>query len=425
MGFIRVALSSLVIQFLGILFAFFVALSLARVLGPEAYGEYTFCLSVAMVIAIPVQNALPILVLRTVAQLGSGYIVEIIFVAARIIAIYAAPIFLLLLCWYLLSEEKELSILYLLCAVLAFVQTCTIVLSASLRGGGKVIWGQLPEIIIRPLFFFVLIILIFVANDFYKTSLAALLFVHISAALVALSFVCILLKHYSCINKQQRDHDNRLYVKRYAVALMPLIFVAGLQVINQQLDILLLGGSSDFIEVGVYKVAVQLSSLVGFGLIAINQVLHHRFAHLYKTGCLHELQRVVTMGARIITLIALCVALLFWVFGDLIIYLFFGAEYGSAYVPLAILVAGQMANAVFGSVGALLNMTGHEKDTMLGMFLACALNLVLGLILIPEFGMVGAACSSAISLFTWNAVLWLFVKKRLNIESTVFFKIKY
>ena len=85
---------------------------------------------------------------------------------------------------------------------------------------------------------------------------------------------------------------------------------------------------------------------------------------------------------------------------------------------LCIVAIGQLTNAAFGSVAALLNMTGHEKDTMRGMFIAFVVNVVLNLVLVPEYGMVGAATATAISIFILNAVLRYYVKKRLGIESS-------
>ena len=93
------------------------------------------------------------------------------------------------------------------------------------------------------------------------------------------------------------------------------------------------------------------------------------------------------------------------------------------FIPLVILTLGQLANASFGSVGALLNMTGHEKDAMKGMMYSLGVNFVLAFLLIPIYGMVGAATSTAVSLMVWNMILRYYVKKRLNIESIGFIQV--
>jgi O-antigen/teichoic acid export membrane protein len=69
-------------------------------------------------------------------------------------------------------------------------------------------------------------------------------------------------------------------------------------------------------------------------------------------------------------------------------------------------------------VGALLNMTGHERDTMNGMIVAMVVNVGLNLVLAPLYGMAGAAAATATSVLVWNILLRKAVLKRLLIESS-------
>jgi O-antigen/teichoic acid export membrane protein len=68
-------------------------------------------------------------------------------------------------------------------------------------------------------------------------------------------------------------------------------------------------------------------------------------------------------------------------------------------------------------VGLLLNMSGHEKDTVVGSGIAVVVNLVLNLALIPAWGMTGAAAATTLSLVTWNLILIGRVRHRLGISS--------
>ena len=104
--------------------------------------------------------------------------------------------------------------------------------------------------------------------------------------------------------------------------------------------------------------------------------------------------------------------------GENFLEIIYGNEYVIGTIALKILVIGQMVNAAFGSVGAILNMTGHEKDAVIGMSIAIVVNVALNFILIPVYGINGAAFSSALAFFIWNSILRHFVKKRLDIESS-------
>jgi O-antigen/teichoic acid export membrane protein len=86
---------------------------------------------------------------------------------------------------------------------------------------------------------------------------------------------------------------------------------------------------------------------------------------------------------------------------------------------LLILLVGQVVNAGCGPVAQLLNMTGYEKYTLRGVGVSTILNVVLNVILIPKYGIAGAAVASALTLVGWNLILVYFVARELGINSSV------
>jgi len=114
------------------------------------------------------------------------------------------------------------------------------------------------------------------------------------------------------------------------------------------------------------------------------------------------------------------VTLVFVLFGERFLALAFGPGYAGGHTTLAILALGQLVNAGMGSVGVLLNMTGHERDTLRGVAIAAVANVVLGLVLIPLFGLEGAATATAVTLIIWNLLLRQAVWRRIQIETLAF-----
>ena len=112
------------------------------------------------------------------------------------------------------------------------------------------------------------------------------------------------------------------------------------------------------------------------------------------------------------------VAVLFWFYGKEIVNLVFGSEFREAYTPLVILSLGQLVSAFAGSVGFILNMTGHERDTAVGVTIAAAVNIVLNWLLIPRYQAVGAAWATGVSLAVWNVLLIHAVYRRTGLQST-------
>ncbi|MDG1707185.1 MAG: polysaccharide biosynthesis C-terminal domain-containing protein [Emcibacteraceae bacterium] len=67
-----------------------------------------------------------------------------------------------------------------------------------------------------------------------------------------------------------------------------------------------------------------------------------------------------------------------------------------------------------GNVGYLLLMTGHEKIIRNNNFLGASLLLVLSIVLIPEYGIIGAASAYSLAVITQNIVAFFLVKKHLG-----------
>jgi O-antigen/teichoic acid export membrane protein len=82
----------------------------------------------------------------------------------------------------------------------------------------------------------------------------------------------------------------------------------------------------------------------------------------------------------------------------------FGHTYASGATALAILAAGQLFNAATGPLGQLINMSGRPYVTLVNNAGVAILNVVGCLLLIPPFGLTGAACSTTASITLVNLI---------------------
>jgi O-antigen/teichoic acid export membrane protein len=178
----------------------------------------------------------------------------------------------------------------------------------------------------------------------------------------------------------------------------------------------MLGSMLGLETVGIYNVAVGGATLITFILVVVNMPLAPIVAELYTSGNRVRLQRVVTMSARVVLLGSLPIAIGLIFFGDWFL-LIFGKEFAVGFSALIILSVGEMVNASMGSVALLLNMTGNERDVAKGIGIAAALNIVLNAILIPIWGLIGAAVATTISMAIWNIFMAVLVYKKLGICS--------
>jgi len=205
---------------------------------------------------------------------------------------------------------------------------------------------------------------------------------------------------------------------RWSSTLFPLLLIGGAQVILGQTDIVFLGFFTDEGSVGIYGAATRIVQLTTFGLAAINAIAAPVFARLYAAGDLSGLQRVVTQSARAVFAFTAVVVIALWLGASWILNLF-GEEFGAASTALKILLLGYTVSALAGSVGYLQTMTGHEAQAARLMVIAAILNIGLNLLLIPLYGIEGAAIATAIALVYWNVAGAVFVHRRLGVRSTI------
>lgn len=419
---IRGGAGSLGVKSANMIAGFLVVIVLARALGPDEYGLYAYVYAVVSILAIPVEFGLPTLVVRGTAQahlreqhalMAGLWRWAVGAVGALCAALLVAVVAGVWLAGDMLPEHAlpTVSWAILLIPLIAF----TALAGGALRGLGRTVQGQLPGQVIKPILLGGSALAVATA---FKLDATVAMQLHVIAAAFALGFAIWFLTRAAPPKLPSERPEYRS--REWAMAIVPLALASGLQLINRHVDILVLGLFASAADVGIYRVVINVSSLCTIGLQAVNMVVSPYFARIHAQGDMQKLQRLVTAAARATLLFALPVSVLFLLFGREIIELLFGQVYGAGYGALVWLTFGQLVNAAMGSVGFLLTMTGHEKEFAKGVAFGALLNLVLNFLLVPRFGMEGAAAATATTFALWNLVLWRTARRRLGIDSTAF-----
>ena len=100
---------------------------------------------------------------------------------------------------------------------------------------------------------------------------------------------------------------------------------------------------------------------------------------------------------------------------DFFIRFLYGEDYSGASFPLVILAFGVMINISVGLVGMILNGIDRPRLTLISDLIGAIFNIVLNVILIPIFGILGAAVATSTSLSLRNIVALLFTYYHLKI----------
>ncbi len=194
---------------------------------------------------------------------------------------------------------------------------------------------------------------------------------------------------------------------------------AGLVILNNQIDILMLGALGTFEQVGVYRVAAQIAIFSGFVYTALNMVAGQRFAFLHASGDFQQLATAASFMARFAFVSTLPLPIIFYFFGESLLVKVFGHEFSSALKPIFLLFLIQMISSFVGMASTLLVMSGKEGVLAKLSIVTVALNIALCFLLIPQFGFMGAAASSAFTICLWNLSTWIFAWRLIGIDSSV------
>jgi O-antigen/teichoic acid export membrane protein len=191
-----------------------------------------------------------------------------------------------------------------------------------------------------------------------------------------------------------------------------------LQQVNYRFDVLILGGFASAGDVGVYSVALTLTSIAWLLPQALQIVIFPRAASLDESVMTGEVSgresddavaRAIRHGV-LLTLPAGAVVALLLLVGVPLIY---GHKFHQT-VPLGfVLLPGVLLLGVGKILGSAVSGRGYPRYALYGAIVSVALTLALYLGLIPFFHAWGAAIGSSVS-YAANSVLGLFFFRRVT-----------
>ncbi|MGW8369210.1 MAG: oligosaccharide flippase family protein [Gammaproteobacteria bacterium] len=398
-----------------------ITMFLARALGADAFGQYAFVMALVPLLAIPAAGGLSQLLTREIAAFRQGEDwslfrgavrashVWVLLVAVVVIALYWLGVSLF--GWDLTSGKWAIFPLALL---LLPISGLNAIRNGVLRGLGMPVYASLPGLLIQPVVFLSLLGLLWFLNE---VGLASVVLVQICAALITLGVAAVM---YRRVVPEPVGRATPQYeLKRWGASLLPFASLAMVGTFNAQLGIVVVGLLSSDEQVAAMRIAERGAQLVGLSLTLVNLVIAPHIVTAYRKGNSDLLQKLSRKSARGGFLFAAALGVPMILAGGWLIRIVFGAQYVElAYVPLVIIVCGQLLNVFCGSVGYMLQMSGHERDSLSGQVLAVILNVALCAALVPAFGAVGAAIGVSVALLIRNGVLSWLVVKRLGIRPT-------
>jgi len=257
----------------------------------------------------------------------------------------------------------------------------------------------------------ILIILFYLFNDKYD-SVYALFLSNFIMAIVSFYIV------FSLFNSKKKDSiDSTNYYEptvKYIFSIsLPMFLTSGMIMLILQIDTVMLSMYSTLKAVGIYAVIVKLAGLSIFVTASINTIAGPKISELFHSGKMDELKNMTQKTTKFAVLITLPIILITIIFGKYLLSVF-GSEFVEGYNTLIILLSALFISTTAGSEGYFLNMTGHQKVYNYILILSSMLNIGLNYLLIPKYGIEGAAVASLISKGFWMLIASLYIKRKFN-----------
>lgn len=186
-----------------------------------------------------------------------------------------------------------------------------------------------------------------------------------------------------------------------------------------RLDVLAVGSLMDNTETGYYNVALKYADMSVIPYMIISHSIAPLYSKFKEEGKSDELQSLFRNATRAIFTMTLFI-FFFFVIGGKFILGFFGENYVNGYIPLLILGFGKLVSSFIGPIGVLMVMLGLEKYNNLGLLLQIILMSISLYILIPMYGLIGAATSTCLGFVMYQIILAIIVKKKMGINPTIF-----
>lgn len=389
---------------------------LARWMGSAGLGDYLFALSWAQLLpvfgslglTISSLKFLPIYNQKQDWALLQGVVrafITITLIGTSLLAFALAIIFTF-------SPPQDITYLVILIGlVIAPVMALRDLIEEMLRGLGAVISAYIPSRILQPIFvLFIACLLMLLTGNISSTQATLALLISVILA-VLIQLVVLFRTLPSSVYNTKAKYD----IPTWLSVALPLLLFKGAVVIKGRTDILMVGFLLGAESAGIYGAASKIASLAILILTAVTAIVVPRYAPLYDKGDNEQLEKLARSAARL-SFIGSAAFLFLLVVASGILLGLFGEEFLQGRSVLYLLGFAHLINASVGPVGYLLAMTDKQR-IMSSVFIATTIaNILLNFLLIPIFGIEGAALATILSQCIATFGSYWYTRKYLNLD---------
>lgn len=198
---------------------------------------------------------------------------------------------------------------------------------------------------------------------------------------------------------------------------LPMLVIDGIGFLMTNSDVVIVGLYMPPDQVAVYFAAAKTIVLMQFVFFAVKAAAGPRFANLMAKGNSSDLREVACQIARWSFWPSLAMGLLLLLAGPWLLALF-GQGFASGYPLIGILFLGFLTKSAIGPAETLLNMAGKQFLCVWLYAITFLTNVTLNIILIPVYGLKGAAIATSLAMALETLLLLSATRHQLGIWLT-------
>jgi O-antigen/teichoic acid export membrane protein len=197
---------------------------------------------------------------------------------------------------------------------------------------------------------------------------------------------------------------NRNVVRELWSFSWPLAIGSSFFLLLSNVDVLMIGYFMDPRSVGLYRAIQPLRQITTFVLASFTFLFLPLATQYYDDGNLDALDQFYTISTKWVVTTTFPPVLVFTLFAPDVVRVFFTAEYVPAAPALAVLTAGLFVRAIVGPNGDMAKAIDRPKIELYAVAVAVVVNVVLNALLIPRYGIVGAAVGTVVGYGVYNVL---------------------
>lgn len=199
-------------------------------------------------------------------------------------------------------------------------------------------------------------------------------------------------------------------VRTLLLVALPYFLTNLLYVVKSQADILMIGSMLDENAAGVYQVASKIVLVMLFVIQGVGLMAGPTISELFHAKKMPQLQALMRRSSTLLSVVLFPMLLLLMLFGESILG-FFGDEFRRGYLVMVIMALDAVVMGWYALTSMMMSMSGDQGALTRFLLLSLSVNVLLNLLLIPIYGIEGAAFATLIGTLTLNILASAFIDR--------------